>query len=537
MKRENPIAGKVVVPVLLMFIICMVSCKKKDVKPSNSSTGNTTRTSSGPLSDEDSLQYLMYRIMQVSFVDGGRDSSYQLPTYYWYSQVPSLNPFNSAYPNADTLLSVIKTYPINPQTNGPIDRYSFLDRTGSVSNEIENGIVDDVFSGLSLNGDFGLEATYVEDQQGKSHLFVMYADKNSPAGQKGITRGWEITAVNGDTAVSYDGPDGANVTNISNAIFNSTQVTLTFLTPDNTTVTYSLNAAQYQVNPVLFDSVYNIGGKKVGYFVFYTFSSVTDDSGNATLTKQVLDNEFDKLKADGINDLIVDLRYNGGGDISTVQYLDSAMAPASAQGKEMYQYLYNNKLTQNLNLLGLTTKVDFPAGTGGLNLAHIFFIVSRSTASASELTLNNLKPYMDVKLVGDTTYGKPVGFIDFTISDFDSAGKKKYLADLYAIDFATENANGTGGYYQGIPPDEEAEDYVNVPWGSPYDDNLAKIFNYISTGSFARSSEVRLADPYPIEERIATPQSTLTHKINFMVDYQLSKKMNMLMDKISSGSR
>lgn len=99
-------------------------------------------------------------------------------------------------------------YPVNTSTGGAIDRYSFLDRTGSVVNEVENGVVDRVFSTLGGKGDFGLEVTYALDDNGKSHLIVLFADKNSPAGQQGIQRGWEITAVNGDTAVSYDGETG-----------------------------------------------------------------------------------------------------------------------------------------------------------------------------------------------------------------------------------------------------------------------------------------------------------------------------------------
>lgn len=94
---------------------------------------------------------------------------------------------------------------------------------------------------------------------------------------------------------------------------------------------------------------------------------------------------------------------------------------------------------------------------------------------------------MDVKLVGDTTYGKPVGFIDFTISDYDSAHNENYLADLYAIDFETKNANGSGGYFDGIAPDVAAYDHINLPWGDLNADNLDQIFNNITTGSFSRT--------------------------------------------------
>lgn len=521
-------------PVLLAVCIgsLLVSCKKHpDVKPQAPAGKDTVGIST--TTDEDSLKYLMYNIMLKSFVNGGRDTNYDLPTYYWYNQVPSLNPFSIQYANADSLLSLIKTY---PQWNGQtVDRYSFLDRTGQIAGQIQNGVVDGNFEGLGSKGSFGLQVTYVLDNQNNSHLIVLYADKNSPAGQNGIQRGWEITSVNGNNNVAYDGPTGPNVTRIENAIYNSDAVTLTLKKLDGTSATVTLNAAQYNIDPILFDSIYVKNNKKIGYFVFYIFSSVLDDNGAPTNTKTILDNEFNKLSSAGINDLIVDLRYNEGGAVPTAEYLDSAMAPASAQGKVMYKYFYNDKLTKVASQLGLESQVLFPAG-GSLHLDHVFFIVSRSTASASELTLNNLKPYMDVKLVGDTTYGKPVGFIDFTINDYVN-GNKKYLADLYAIDFATTNANGEGNYFKGIPPDVEAADYVNVPWGDPQDDNLSKIFNYITTGSFARTySTERLAER-PDLLRVSTQLSMKSNRFNGMIDYRLSRQIENGLKNLKKNTR
>lgn len=517
------------VKLVLLIIVAassLASCRKHSgVKPQpvNKDTFGISTTT-----DEDSLKYLMYNIMQKSLVNGGRDTTYDLPTYFWYSQVPSLIPFSTQYANADSLLALIKTYPIwNGQT---VDRYSFLDRTGQITGQIQNGIVDGNFMGLGSKGSFGLEVSYVAGSQNNNPLVVLYADKNSPAALKGIQRGWQITSVNGNSNVAYDGPNGSNVTRIENAIYNSDAITLTFLKLDSSSVNVSLKATQYDINPILFDTIYVKNNKKIGYFVFYIFSSIMDNNGAPTNTKAILDNEFNKLSAAGINDLIVDLRYNEGGAVTTAEYLDSAIAPSSTQGKVMYQYTYNDKLAQVASQLGLENQVLFPGG-GSLHLDHVFFIVSRSTASASELTLNNLKPYMDVKLVGDTTFGKPVGFIDFTINDYPN-GSKKYLADLYAIDFATKNANGTGDYFNGIPPDAEAIDYTGIPWGDPSDDNLFKIFTYISTGSFSRTyPEARIASR-PNLLRVSREFSMKSNRFNGMIDYRLSKQLENGLSKL-----
>jgi len=496
-----------------ILIGSFVSCQKELTDPNSTPpvVNNNNGNGNKQLSDADSLKYLMYRIMQVSFLDGGRDSAYQLPTYYWYSQIPKLDPLSSSYDSADVLLKNMKTYAINPGNGKAFDKYSFLDH-GQVAGEIQQGVA----------GDLGMQVNYARDAANKITLYVLFADKNSPSGQAGVNRGWEITAINGDANVEYDGSNGPNVNRVINAVYNDPQATFTFKKPDGTSITSTLGKTVYQLNPVLFDSVYTVGGKKVGYFVFNSFASV-NNNGTATITRQELDKVFSKFEAANITSLIVDLRYNGGGSVGTAEYLDSLIAPASLKGKEMYHYLYNDKLTTMQSQVGLEDKVLFPGG-GNLQLNNVFFIGSGNTASASELTLNNLKPYMNVKLVGDTTYGKPVGFFSFHITDFDSTGKEKDLADLYAINFETRNANNEGGYFNGLIPDAIAYDYINVPWGNPADDHLIKIFKYISTGSFSRiSPQARMAaDP---TLRLAISSTSYPLRFDGMVDYRISNQL------------
>jgi C-terminal processing protease CtpA/Prc len=492
--------------------VVISSCKKDKSNPTPTTPGNTQ------LSDADSLKYLMYRIMQVSFVDNGRDSTYDLPTYYWYSSIPKLDPLSSAYDSADVLLAKMKTYAINPTTNKPYDRYSFLDH-GAVATEIQQGV----------GGDMGMQVTYAGDGTPQNtSLYVLFTDKNSPSGLAGVQRGWKITAINGDANISYDGSNGPNVNKVIDAVYNSPSASFTFKKPDGTSVTTTLTQAVYNINPVLFDSVYTVAGKKVGYFVFNTFSAVYNDNG-PTFTKSELDRVFGKFQSAGINDLIVDLRYNGGGSVGTSEYMDSLIAPASVAGKEMYHYLYNDKLTGMESQIGLEDKVMFTGG-GSLNLDHVFFIGSGNTASASELTINNLKPYMDVKLVGDTTYGKPVGFFTFHITDFPNGGAEKDLADLYAINFETRNADNKGGYFTGLIPDAPAVDFVDVPWGNPQDQNLSKIFSYISTGTYGRLSAERIAAEKNLHFSI--PSTIHPLRFNGMVDYRISNQIKGTINKI-----
>lgn len=492
------------------------SCKK------DHSSGNTpVGPANGQLSDADSLTYLMYRIMEVTLADNGRDSSYDLPSYYWYSSVPKLDPLSSSYDSANVLLQKMKTYAINPSTGKPFDKYSFLDQ-GAVAGEIQQGVA----------GDIGMQVTYAGDGTPQNtSLYVLFADKNSPAGAVGVTRGYQITGINGSNNVSYDGSNGPNVNNVINAVYNDASASFTFKRPDSSTFTATLSKAVYNINPVLFDTVYTVGANKVGYFVFNSFAAVDNGSG-PTLTKQELTRVFSKFQSAGINDLIVDLRYNGGGSVGTAEFMDSLIAPASVKGKVMFNYLYNDKLTTQIQKQSnfLETQVLFADG-GSLNLDHVFFVGSSHTASASELTINNLKPYMDVKLVGDTTYGKPVGFFSFHITDYPNGGTTpKFLADLYAINFETKNADNKGGYFNGLIPDKVAVDYVNVPWGNPKDDNLAKIFNYISTGTYGRiTTKERMAQDKSL--RISMPNTIRPLRFNGMVDYKMGQEFSNAINK------
>ena len=489
---------------VLTGVFYFTSCKKTLDEPAPVPPVNTV----DELSDADSLKYLMYRIMQVSFVDGGRDSIFDLPTYLWYSYVPKLDPLSSSSDSADVLLGKMKSYPINPANGKKFDKYSFLDH-GEVSGEIQGGAGTDI----------GMQVTYAYDKDDNIVLVVLYTDKNSPAGKAGITRGWQITGINGQN-VTYD--NGPNVQRVVNAVYYDPQATFTLKQPDGTTVTKTLVKASYALNPVLFDSVYSVAGKRVGYFVFNTFSALYN--GNApSVTKQELDRVFSRFQSENITSLIVDFRYNGGGSVSTAEYLDSLIAPASVAGKTMYQYLYNNKLTARANEIGLEKTVNFKGG-GSLQLDNVFFIGSENTASASELTLNNLKPYMNVKLIGDTTYGKPVGFFTFTITDFDAQGREKFLADLYAINFETRNANNEGGYYNGLIPDALANDYVGIAWGSPNDDHLNKIFNYLRTGNYGRHTP-GFRDAKSKEVKIPLRTTLKPMRFNGMVDYRVSDQI------------
>ena len=121
---------------------------------------------------------------------------------------------------------------------------------------------------------------------------------------------------------------------------------------------------------------------------------------------------------------------------------------------------------------------DYFQKKGPLNLNRIFFIVSSGTASASELLVNSLKPYMEVILLGPgKTHGKPVGYFPVPVGSWY----------ILPVSFYTVNKNGEGKYYNGLPLNGQASDGLDKDWGDLSETSLASAINYISTGSFRLS--------------------------------------------------
>ncbi|GAA4300390.1 S41 family peptidase [Compostibacter hankyongensis] len=448
----------------LVLLTAWTACKKDDhVKPDPVDRGNGELTAQ----DEDSLKFYVWWDML--------SDSENVPFYYWNDQVPAVDPKDSRYDSAEDLLDDIASY---PEVNGEkVDRYSFLDRVGSVSDELDGG----------QGGDMGFMVAGAQTPDNQTVLVVLYVYAGSPAGKAGVQRGWEVTAINGaDIDLSSD----AGYDAVNSALFSDASATFTFVPSSGTSKNVKLSRASYHINPVLEDTVYTVAGKKVGYFVYNSFINVLGSEGNAAVAKEEISNAFAKFKSDGVRDLIVDLRYNGGGAVPSAEYLDNLIAPSAVNGENMYSYKYNKELTAAFNSDAEYKKeyidpVKFSLASGNLNLDRVFFIVSSNTASASELTINNLKPYMDVYLVGDQTFGKPVGFFTtpiWFVKEGDTEPSE--VADLYDINFETVNAQEKGGYYSGMTPDNKLVDYVGYNWGDTEDPRLESIFSFISGKGF-----------------------------------------------------
>ncbi|HEY8658090.1 MAG TPA: S41 family peptidase [Chitinophagaceae bacterium] len=388
--------------------------------------------------------------------------------YLWYSQIPStFNPGSYADPSA--IMTAIRQYSIEPGFTGSVDRWSFAMRQADYNN-LSNGI----------SGDFGIGAGFVSS----TDLRVSSVQKASPAGLASIHRGWQIIKVNGSTSITTSSTD---IDFLNNAIFNSQSTAFTFRKPDGSTVDITLNVASYQEHPVFIDTVYSISSKKIGYMGFSSFLGDTTEISNE------FNRVFNRFSAAGVNDVIIDLRYNGGGYVSIAQQLSNYLAPSSANGQLMMSQKYNDKYSQ------YNTSANF-VKAGSLNLTRIFFIVGAGTASASELTINNLKPYMDVELVGQTTHGKPVAFFPYPVGDWY----------IFPVSIRSTNKNGDGNYFNGFTPNSQVSDGITKDWGDITETSLASAIKYITTGSYRLQ-----ADQIYVEQPEVKSSNIILNEHNF----------------------
>ena len=435
---------------LLANCVLMISCSKKD---HSSSPGDNSSTAT----EEDLLRDSVYL--------------YTKEVYLWQDVIPGYDQFNPRQYKGSTELESAQKEMNGIRGLQPLDRFSFV-TTEEESNGLQTG----------EDKDFGffIKAASIdkEDPIDSVYWFVTYAYDQSSAGQAGVQRGWYITKIN-ETSINYD----QTSVNVLNDIFfgSATTATFEFKKPDGSALSTNLSKTAFTANSVLYKNVLSAGGKKVGYLVFNQFFGQP--------SRNELAQAFTYFQSQGSDELIVDLRYNPGGSVETEDTLSNLIAPQTANNQTMYQYVFNQTLQNNQhqlirNKLGygnIFTTTDNTVKfekAGSLNLSRAFFIVSGNTASASELLINNLKPYMDVKLIGDTTYGKPVGFFPIPI----------YNYDIYPISFKTINSAGNADYYSGFAPDKLTSDGVNKSWGDVNEPGLAAALKYITTGSFDRLS-------------------------------------------------
>lgn len=326
------------------------------------------------------------------------------------------------------------------------DRFSWI-----VDDYIE---LENSFSGISTTTGMSYGLSYISSNSSDIFGFVRYVMPGTSAEAQGVKRGDIFTKIDGQQLT--DSNFGALLAPNS---FTIGLATLEGSTITETGVTIALTKAEYNSNPVYIAKTLDVDGIKVGYLMYNSFTSDYDEQ---------LNNAFAEFKANSIQELVIDLRYNGGGSVRTATDLAAMITgqfPGEVFLKEEWNEEYQNYfLANNPNRLvnNFNTKLNTGTDINSLNLTKVYVLTTGRSASASELIINGLDPYIDVIQVGETTTGKFTASV--TLYDSPNFGRENAnTTHKYAIQplvFKSSNKNGVSDYVNGLTPDHEFKENV-----------------------------------------------------------------------------
>lgn len=379
------------------------------------------------------------------------------PYYYWHDEMDS------------TVQSLTRSdyndiYDFFEATLYPRDRWSWM-ADGSYFAQSETGEYQGTW-GASLMQ----QIEYYDDYD----IRVAYVYPGSPFDHNGVKRGWILTEV-AERPVMERLRDGSFYTEY----YRSPQ-TFTFMDNDGVSHTFTTSSATLETKSSLMSKVFmpsEFSGlnEPVGYFHYLSFKAdFLDDIHEAMAL----------FKSKNVHKLILDLRYNGGGDSRASQLMVNYLAPKSADHKP-YVHRSHNKQHQNEDVIDSITRIP-----GALDLDALYCIVSDGTASASEMIINGLRTYLDVTMVGDTTYGKPNGMYVFMYPG-DLSNRIRYNSGDYStleyvfLPICFFNKNGVGEIIpeDGFIPDNYRPDDLKHDFGVE-EDNIKACLTKIVTGEF-----------------------------------------------------
>jgi carboxyl-terminal processing protease len=365
------------------------------------------------------------------------------------------------YTSAEALLNFLRFDP------GRFDRgFSFITTAAG----------DEQFFGEGQFVGFGFGSKFV-DPPFNTDLRLTQIFACSPAAAANFQRGQRIPQINGRTIAEINLAEGVS----ASLGANTEGLTRTFSMRPSSGADFqaSLAKALVTIDPVPLTTIFDIAGTKVGYVDFRTFVSTADGA---------LEQAFENFEAQGISALVIDVRYNGGGLVSTAEFLADLIGGAIANNRVLSRKRFNSDKSA-LNSVEL-----FQQRAGSLTLLQqIVFITTASSASSSELVINALLPHTVLTLVGGATFGKPVGQSAFGYCD------NEFL--LRPVTFEAVNALFEGQYYDGIQATCDVADELEFALGDPAEASLAAALSYIENGTCgAVAFKSKLAAP-PLQYR------------------------------------
>ena len=350
--------------------------------------------------------------------------------YLWNDLLPA-NVDIDDYATPEALLAYLTSFQ-------PLDDFSFINTAAA----------DSAFFGEGQFEGFGFSSRF----EASDDLRLTRVFAGSPAELAGFERGQRIVALDGRTIAEIEADEGVGV------VFDQSPLEFTMRRIDGTEFVISVTQGTVTIDPLPQWRVIDTGSATVGYLELATFISTADP---------VFDTVFAEFRQAAVNDVIIDLRYNGGGLVSTTELLGDYFGGEVADGLIFSKTLFNDN-----NAASNRTEF-FERLANSMSLSRLVVIATANTASASELITNSMEPHAEVTIVGGTTFGKPVGQLGIEFCD----------KILRPTAFETVNANDEGGYFDGLPVDCAAADDLSVPVGDATDPNVVTALDFLATGA------------------------------------------------------
>ena len=390
--------------------------------------------------------------------------------YFWYRISPQPNPA----PYADVQSYFDALLYTGSSADFPRDRYS-----GSQTTESFNRFFGD---GATLG--YGMAVAGLElDRDGSRPLFVRHVEPQSPAAAQGVQRGDRVMQINGRPVSELIVADDFSALTAQQA---GDTLSLT-LRRNGLDRSLNLRAEVFRLTPVTGTTVFTTaGGRRMGYV------AVKDMISQALAP---LETAFSRFRAEAVQDVVLDLRYNGGGLVSTGATLASYVAGTRGNGLNYASLLYNDKRASSNN-----QSYRFSTPSVALSLPRVFVLMGRRTCSASEQLVNGLRGAgLEVVAVGETSCGKPVGFLP------TSACGRTYSV----VNFESVNQRNEGRYFDGFAPTCAAAENFSTPQGGNADPLLIAATQAADTG-FCPAGTSSADRAYPLAaRRSALPPRTL----------------------------
>ncbi|MAP54124.1 S41 family peptidase [Altibacter sp.] len=400
-----------------------------------------------------------------------------------FGNTEELNAFLSSFDSPESLFEFLKS---------PQDRFSLL-----VDDYIA---LENALNGITLNNGMEYGLVFYPDGSGNVFGYVRYVLPNTSAANAGLERG-----------IIFNTVDGQQLTESNfNTLLSPVSYTIGLADFDGqniipTGISVSLTKAEVTENPIHIATTLNVNGQKIGYLMYNAFTGSFDSQLNAA---------FAQFQAEGVTDLVLDLRYNGGGSVRTATDL-SGMITGQFAGELFYTEQWNEDRQAEYAQNGVfTTSLRSGEPLNSLNLTNLYVLTTNRTASASELVINGLTPYINVVQVGGATTGKfQASFLlyDAPAPDFSrSQANPGHTYAMLPLVFKTANANGTTDYIDGLMPDIQlTEDYSNLgTLGNVNEPLLAAALNAIT------GTPVPMRTPFiPLDELSESKAFSPVHQI------------------------